>query len=134
VPITAVAVVTMVLDVSLVGRTGATPVAVVRPVAVRLVAVVVEPRGKPHDSEAQTRSMGQHPPPRVAGQAWKLGEQTSVVCRPVYVSVVVDTGITALTIVLVLIDGGAVTPVKVWVTTTVTRSVGFITPILNVRF
>jgi hypothetical protein len=80
----------VVADVAPVGRAGATPVAtgVVDPVVTitRLVEIEVEvdPGDKAHEfCEAQTRSAGQHPPPKVTGQAWKFEEQGRVVCRPV---------------------------------------------------
>ena len=69
-------IVEVVAEVAPVGRAGATPVAmdVVVPVVTitRLVEVVVslEPGDKAHEfCEAQIRSAGQHPPPRVTGHA-----------------------------------------------------------------
>lgn len=59
------------VEESLVGRTGGTPVAVDVPVVlVDIVVVVVVEIGAQEAPEAQTRSVGQHPPPRLTGQLW----------------------------------------------------------------
>lgn len=103
-----------VVVVPLVGRTGGTPVAEV--VVVRLDEIevdvdVVEGRGA-HELEAQTRSVGQQPPPRLAGQDCTFKGQA-----------VADVDVTVLTDVLVRVDEKAVT-VKVCVMTVVTTTAG----------
>ncbi len=53
------------VEVTLVGRTGATPVAE----EVVVIAVSLEPGGRAQDRDAHTRSVAQQPPPTVTGQA-----------------------------------------------------------------
>lgn len=99
--------------VPLVGRTGMTPVAEV--VVVRLVDGEVEDAEEEdgaHELKAQTRSVGQQPPPKLAGQAWTLRGQA-----------VDDVDVTVLKDVLVRVTEEAVT-VNVRVMTVVTTAGG----------
>jgi hypothetical protein len=62
-------VVASIVALSVVGRTGATGVAVVVPVPIVEVLDVAPGEGAQEMPAIQTRSAGQQPPPRVAGQA-----------------------------------------------------------------
>lgn len=110
----------MVVDeVPLVGLTGSTPVAEV--VVVRLVETDVEDdddeEAGAHELRAQTRSVGQHPPPKLAAQDCTFRGQA-----------VAEVDVTVLTDVVVRVDEEAVT-VKVRVIIVVTTTAGSKAPI-----
>ena len=104
-------------ELPLVGRMGGTPVAVVVVMAVEMT-VVVEDEGKgAQELRAQTRSVGQQPPPKLAAQDWTLRGHAELV----------EVETIVLRDVLVRVEDDAKT-VKVCVITVVTTKEEFMAP------
>lgn len=111
------------VEVLLMGRTGTVPVAE-EVVVIMLVetTVVVDDGGiGAQELAAQTRSVGQQPPPRDAGQDWTFKGHAEVL----------DVAeVMVLSDVLVMVEGSAPMAVIVWVMTAVTIRLEFSAPII----
>jgi len=101
-----------------VGRTGATPVAVV-------VVDIVEPDIVQLLLGAHVNPSWQHPPPKLAGQEIQFVEQTVVVSEAELVITDVEDVMVLNLVVVCVVDDPTV---KVSVTTIVTIRLGLITP------
>ncbi len=108
------------LEDPLVGRMGAAPVAVVVVMTLEMMVVVEDEGRGAQELRAQTRSVGQQPPPRLAAQDWTFKGHAEVV----------DVETTVLTDVLVLVEEEAVT-VNVCVMTVVTTKEEFMAPMFH---
>lgn len=133
-------------DETPVGRTGTTSDEEVVDSPVEAIELeeavdVVEPGGRGHSEEVpHTRSVGQHPPPKLAGQDWKLAEQEVLemleelreLVEPVVVVdvvvVVVEIGLVVLSTTVVIVEETEGSTVNTRVIVEVIIKLGSITP------